>query len=47
MGEASSYDRRNMTDGPFEYDRHDDNDEPYPIEYDQFFCGCQYVCRCQ
>ena len=26
-----------MTDRPFEYDRHDDNDEPYPIEYDRFF----------
>ena len=26
-----------MTDEPVEYDRHDDNDEPYPIEYDRFF----------
>ena len=26
-----------MTDGPFEYDRHDDNNEPYPIKYDRFF----------
>ena len=26
-----------MIDGPYEYDRHDDNDEPYPIEYDRFF----------
>ena len=26
-----------MTNRPFEYDRHDDNDEPYPIEYDRFF----------
>ena len=26
-----------MTNGPFEYDRHDDNYEPYQIEYDRFF----------
>ena len=33
-----------MTDRPFEYDRHDDNDKPYPIEYDQNFFLWVSIC---